>query len=408
MLSIGSHSLQGVMINLKPGAGNVARRSKFSVAPTSRVVTVLYLSGSISSLHHQVRGVLLKCACSGGPFAIGSLNITKTVAILLGSTVRPGLMRAARNATTFIRKNPFTGVTRKYGSVLTAGVTVAFNSCMVARTNFNTSLKTRGFCGVGYHGDKLRPHLAIVITATRKLGVRKKIDLSHVGRPGLRKLERNLHGLSGRIHGLRSFNRAIVITFGGFTDSASRRVRLLHRRYRRLKMNCTVGGTFSRNNRNTISLTGLIIRAVRGGPSRPLRFACGSRSDMQRGVRGITAGLCNTDIIACDALAHGGVGLVRRVKVNRCPMYVTGARCSFSTSPGMCKTMSGFRLRVGSVIVGGKTRVVMTVTNRVVHVPNLPGRPRTLRVSVISNGVRKLDWAFPCAKENDFGGRAKG
>lgn len=379
-------------MNLKPGSGNVARRSNFSVAPTSRVVTVLYLSGSISSLHHHVRGVLLNFACSSGPFAIGSLKITKTVAMLLGSTVRPGLIRAARKATTFMRNNPFTGVTRKYGSVLTAGLTVSFNSCIVARTKFNTSLNTRGFCGVGYHGDKLRPHLAMVITATRKLGVRNNIDLSHVGRPGVRKLGRKLHGLSGRIHGLHSFNRAIVMTFGGFTASASRRVRLLHRRYRRLNMNFTVGGTFARKKRNTMSVTHLIMSAVRGGPSNSLHCACGRRSDVRRGVRGMTAGVCKTDIVACDDVTHGHVGLVRGVKVARCPIYVTGARCSFSTSPGVCNTIGGFRFRVGSVIVGGKTRVVITVTKRVLHVPKLPGRPRTLRVSVISKRVRNLDW----------------
>lgn len=323
---------------------------------------------------------------------MGSLKITKTVAILLGSTLSPGLMRAARRATTFIRKKPFTGVTRNYGSVLTAGVTVAFDSCAVARTKFKTSLKTRGFCSVGYHGTNVAPGLAILIIATHTLGVRNNMSRSGVGRPGLRTLGRNITGVSGRLHGLECFNRAIIITFGHCKSSSRRRISCVHARYRGGNINFTIGGTFASNNRKTMRLTRLIIGAVRRRPSRPLRCTCSSRSDMRAGVSGITYGLCNTDVVACDTTTHGGLGRVMRLKCKGFPVYVTGARCSFSASPGVCNTMSGFRFRMRSVIVGTKTRVLMIVTKRVVHVPKLPGRPRTLRVSVIGNRVRKLSW----------------
>ncbi len=390
MLSIGSHSLHCVIANLNPGAGNFTRRTNFSVAPTSRVVTVLYLTGSRSSLHHHVRGVLLNFACRNGPFAIGSLNMTNTVAMLLGSTVSPGLMRAARGAPTLMRNNPFTGVTRKYGSILTAGLTVACTSCIVARTNFNTSLKTRGFCSVGYHGTNLAPGLAILMTATHTLGVRNKIPRSRISRPGLRTLGTNVIGLSGRLHGLRSFKRAMIITFGHCGNSASRRVGCIHRRYTRLNINFRIGGTCILNNRNTTSLTHLITRAVRRGPSSTLRFTCRSASDMRRGVNGMTHGLCKTTAVALDTTTGGGLTVVTRLNCARFPVYVTGARCSFSASTGGCNTPRNFNFAMRSVIVGTNTRVLMMVTNSVVHVPNLPGRPTTLRVSVIGKRVRNL------------------
>ncbi len=223
--------------NLNNGMGNIPHRSNFSVAITDRVVTVLYLTGSVASLGRHLSGVVINCACSSGPIAYTSVGTRNTVATLLGSTVGPGLIRALRNAPTLMRNNPFTGVTRKYGSMATAGVTLGLSSCTVARTKFNTSLNTRGFLSVGYHVTNLAPSTIIIITAMHTLGVRNKLPGATLTSRSLVTLRGNVPGLLHRISGVGGIcGLPYIITMGHFPASASGRVGFVVRGYGRLNI----------------------------------------------------------------------------------------------------------------------------------------------------------------------------
>lgn len=244
-MSVGSHRLHGMMSNLNKGAGNVPHRSKCSVAITSRVVTILYLTDSVGSLGRELSGVVVKCACKGisrrGPMATNSLRTRNTVATLLGSTLGPGLMRALRRIPTVMRNKPFTGVTRKYGSMATAGVTVGLTSCTVARTNFNTSLNTRGFLSVGYHVTNLGPDTIMVMTAMHTLGCGNNITGTSLGGRGLRTLRGNVPGLLGRISGVGGMcGLPYIITVGTFPASAGTRLSFMRTGYGRLNIGITL------------------------------------------------------------------------------------------------------------------------------------------------------------------------
>lgn len=167
---------------------------------------------------------------------------------------------------------------------------------------------------------------------------------------------------------------------------------MLHGRYRRVNYKFTIGDTFTRNNGNTVRLTRLMIGAVSRRPSTPLCFACSSSRPMRGGVRSITFGLCSTNDMALDSSTGSVVRRVGGLNTRGFPVYVTGARCDFSASTGTCNPARNFRLRIHSVAIGVNTRVVMIVTNPVVHVPNLPGDPRTRHVSIIGNRVANLSW----------------
>lgn len=184
----------------------------------------------------------MTCSLSNGLIATHRLNIRKTVTVLVGSTVGPGLIRAVRRAPTLIRNKPFTGVTRKYGSIITAGLTVGVKSVTIARTNFNTSLNTRGFVSVGYHFTNVGPSTIIVITAIHTLGVRNNISGGGLRRRGIRTLGGNFTGLTGRVRGVHLFSIPIIMNVGGFVDSASRRVTALHGLYRSCNIRITLGG----------------------------------------------------------------------------------------------------------------------------------------------------------------------
>lgn len=228
MLSVGSHTLHGVIVKLNKPVRNIPHRSNFSVAMTDRVVTVLYLSASLASLGGQVKGVIVNCAFSHMPIAIESLGIRNTLALLVGSTLRPGLIRALCRAPTFIRNKPFTGVTRNYGDMLTAGATLGLTSCIVARTNFKTSLNTRGFVSVGMPRLNGDPSTIIVITAIHSLGVRNNMLIGSLGdNRGIRTIQANFTGLRGRVRGVRRCNIPIIITLGRFAGSATTRVRTI-------------------------------------------------------------------------------------------------------------------------------------------------------------------------------------
>lgn len=232
--------MEGVIVNLKKPMRNIPERSKFSVAITSRVVTILYLTSSLRGLGRELKGVIVTCGCSGRPMAMTSLKIRKTLALLLGRTIGPGLIRAVRRAPTLIRNNPFTGVTRKYGDIVTATTTSGLTSCMIARTNFNTSLNTRGFLGVGTEARNVSPRTIIVMTAVHTLGVRNNLSGTRLNGRSARTLAGNFTGLGGRVRAVRDFNLPCMITVGQFVSSDRGRVRILARLYDRTNVPTTL------------------------------------------------------------------------------------------------------------------------------------------------------------------------
>lgn len=194
---------------------------------------MLYLTSSVTSLGGQLNEVVITCAFSKGPIATSSLRTANSVTTLLGSTLGPGLVRALRRAPTVIRNKPFTGVTRNYGDIHTAGATLGLTSCIVARTNFNTSLNTRGFFSVGYHVTKLGPSTIMLITAVETLGCGNNIPGSRLSSRGLSTLGTKVMGLRGRVRGLRGFNIPMIIALGSFIASAGTRASFMRRFYGR-------------------------------------------------------------------------------------------------------------------------------------------------------------------------------
>lgn len=139
-----------------------------------------------------------------------------------------------------MRNNPFTGVTRNYGDMHTAGVTLGLDSVAIARTKFNTSLNTRGFFSVGYHVTNLGPSTMILITAMHTLGCGNNITGTSLTRRGLSTLTGNVMGLRGRVRGVRGCNMPMVIALGSFMASASTRGTFVRGFYHRHKYRFTL------------------------------------------------------------------------------------------------------------------------------------------------------------------------
>lgn len=388
-LSVGSHTLHGVVYNLNKGVGKIPERSRFVVAITSRVVTVLYLTDSIFSLGGHLNGVLITCGCGNRPICYHSVGTGNSVAILLGRTVGPGLVRALRGGPTVVRNNPFTGVTRNYGSIHTAGTTLGLNSCTVARTNFNSSLNTRGFVSVGYHLTKLIPDYVILISAIHSVGCGNNITGRSLTGRGVRTLGGNSIGLNTRVRGLGGFNIPIIITVGRFCTSASTRVSCVGRFYTRTNARITIAGYFTRNNGNSIRLTRGIITTYRGrGGFGPL---CPVSVPICSGVRAVTHRVCNTSNISCATTTGGDVSSFIGLNTSGVPIYVTGARCDLSSGPGLLNEPQNFEVAVASTSLSGNTNFLIYHANTMVAVPNLSGGPTTFNVSVSSsNGAIKL------------------
>lgn len=389
-LSVGSETLEGIIVNLKNGMGNMPHRSNFVVAITDRVVTVLYLSSKVGSLGSHLNSVLATCACSNAPMCTESLGTINSVTTLLGSTVGPGLMRALRGAPTLVRNKPFTGVTRNYGSMATAHLTLGLNSCYVARTNFKTSLNTRGFLSVGYHYTNLGPSYIMVMTAVHTLGCGNNMPGARLSGRGAITLGGNVMGLRARVRGVEGCNLPIIITVGHFTASARTRVRAVRTFYGRGSIPISLARMFTHNKRNKGRLTRGIIGAVRAGRTR-FGPVCSRGLSVGRGLGILTGRVCHTKSIMFASGTRGTVSRVRGLNGSGLPVYITGARCSLSSSPRGLNDPGNFALAMHSIHLSTNTKFVITLANSVVAVPKLPGRPTTCGVSISSSkGISKL------------------
>lgn len=143
-----------------------------------------------------------------------------------------------------------------------------------------------------------------------------------------------------------------------------------------------------------MSLTRGILRALRAGRD-GFRALCGSRLSLGSGVHAVTRRVCNTRSIMCRPTTRGRLTGVRSVKFNSFPVYVTGGRCSLSSSTAGLKEPRGFSVRVHRMCMDTKTNFIITLAKTIVAVPKLPGIPTTGKVSIASSkGVAKLFWDF--------------
>ena len=393
VVDLNDRALRNVVIGLGKRYDGVPRESKFEITVASEIMACLALATSLQDLRARIGRMVIAYDRDFTPITADDLKAAGAATVLLIDAIRPNLMQTLENTPVFVHCGPFANIAHGNSSILADKIALRCADYVITESGFGADVGAEKFFNIKSRMGGLQPNAVVLVATIRALKAHTGKYKIIPGKPldaGLVEenpadVELGCDNLVRHIENVRKFGLQPVVAINQFTNDTEAEMDVVRRiadeagAYGVATIDC-----WGKGGDGSTELAEMVVSACEADSD--FRYLYDTNDSITQKLETIAKEIYRADGLDIDSLAQTQIKRLEGQGFGDLPVCIAKTPLSFSHSPKLGSTPSGFDFPIREVQVSAGAGFIYALAGNINTMPGLGRTPAAHNIDIDENG----------------------
>ena len=378
-------ALRSIVTGLGDAQNAPVRETGFDIVTASEIMAILSLSLDLNDLRERLNRVIVGFTIDGAPVTAKDVNAVGSLMALLRYAIQPNLVQTIEGQPVIIHTGPFGNIAHGCSSVVGDKLALSYSDYVVTEAGFGADLGFEKFMHIKARFNNLEPSVVVLVTTVRAVKSHGGIKTKDLDSENLSALENGCSNVEHLINVINSFGLKVIVSINRFPTDTPAEVDILKKRAIQSgafdAIECDV---FAKGGEGALDLAKSVVEVANQSPPE-IKYLY----DIDDSIRDKVDSLANKVYGAKDVKwslpARRNLRKFTELGFDKLPVCMAKTSFSISHDPKLLGKPEGYTFEINDLRISAGAGFTYAVAGKIVTMPGLPSKPRSLDVDSESN-----------------------
>lgn len=389
-IDMNDRALRETVIGIGGSANGVTREDGFMLTAASEIMAVLALAADLEDLKDRVGNIIVGYTSDDEPVTVDDIEATGAVATLLRDAIKPNVVQTTAGTPALIHAGPFANIAHGTNSLIADQAGLGMADWVVTEAGFGSDLGAEKFMHVVSRIGDIAPDVAVVVASCRALKYHGKdmwpADTDALEETDVEAVRAGFENLDHHIANLRQFGVPVVVAVNKFPFDAEAELAAVYDRYADTDdVRVAVSEVFAEGATGGTELVEAVTEAAT--EAQPIEYQYSLSAPIADKIEAVATTVYGAEGVNFADSALDDIDRMEALGFDDVPVVISKTFHSLSGDPSKKGVPDDWTLNVSTVYPAAGAGFLVVLTDDVLVLPGLPGRPAAADMDIDGDGT---------------------